>query len=106
MGIDVRDRVPKQQLYTFVTGFLARNRKYYVLVFGAVDLLWRRARRRRYATGDAPRDPELNLASARRALDLPAYPAHDATTDAIATAELFLVLRHLLGARTLREVTS
>ncbi len=75
-------------------------------VVDTVDLLWRRARRRRYATGDVPRDPELNLASARRALGLPAYPAHDATTDAIATAELFLVLRHLLGARTVREVTS
>lgn len=75
-------------------------------VVDTVELLWRRARRRRYATGDAPRDPELNLASARHALGLPAYPAHDATTDAIATAELFLVLRHALGARSVREVTS
>lgn len=74
-------------------------------VVDTVDLLWRRARRRRYATGDAPHDPELNLAAARRACGLPAYPAHDATTDAIATAELFLVLRHALGARTVREVT-
>lgn len=74
-------------------------------VVDTVDLLWRRARRRRYATGEAPRDPELNLASARRAYGLPDYPAHDATSDAIATAELFLVLRHALGARTLREVT-
>ena len=75
-------------------------------VVDTVDLLWRRARRRRYATGEAPRDPELNLAAARRAIGLPDYPAHDATTDAIATAELFLVLRHALGARTLREVRS
>ena len=53
----------------------------------------------------AERDPQLNLADARRACGLPDYPAHDALTDAVATAELFLVLRHRLGARTLRELT-
>jgi DNA polymerase-3 subunit epsilon len=35
---------------------------------------------------------------------LPPYQAHDALTDAVATAELFLVLRHELGARTLRDL--
>ncbi len=46
----------------------------------------------------------LNLTLARRAHGLPEYQAHDALTDAIATAELFLVLRKTLGARTLREL--
>jgi len=51
-----------------------------------------------------PGDPELNLTAARRALGLPDYPAHDALTDAVATAELFLVVRHRLGARRLRDL--
>jgi DNA polymerase-3 subunit epsilon len=46
----------------------------------------------------------MNLTAARHALGLPEYPAHDALTDAIATAELFLVLRHRLGARKLRDL--
>ena len=76
-----------------------------VAVVDTVDLLWKRAHRRRFAHPSPERDPELNLASARRACGLPQYPAHDALTDAVATAELFLVLRHQLGARTLRELT-
>lgn len=46
----------------------------------------------------------LNLGEARRKYGLPEYRAHDALTDALATAELFLVLRERLGARTLREL--
>ena len=46
----------------------------------------------------------MNLAQARRRHGLPEYQAHDALTDAIAAAELFLVLRHALGARTLRDL--
>ena len=46
----------------------------------------------------------LNLSRARRHHGLPEYQAHDALTDAIATAELFLRLRQLLGARTLRDL--
>jgi DNA polymerase-3 subunit epsilon len=76
-----------------------------VPVVDTVDLLWTRAHRRRFAHPSPERDPELNLADARRACGLPHYPAHDALTDAVATAELFLVLRHQLGARTLRELT-
>jgi DNA polymerase-3 subunit epsilon len=78
-----------------------------VQVVDTVDLIWKLARRQRYAKpgAEAERDPELNLALARRACGLPAYPAHDALTDAIATAELFLVLRHRLGARTVRDLT-
>jgi DNA polymerase-3 subunit epsilon len=48
--------------------------------------------------------PPLNLSRARRARGLPEYQAHDALTDALATAELFLVLRKELGARRLREL--
>lgn len=46
----------------------------------------------------------LNLTRARRHYGLPNYGAHDALIDAIATAELFLVLRRVLGARTLRDL--
>lgn len=46
----------------------------------------------------------LNLSRARRAYGLPEYQAHDALTDAIATAELFLVLRAALGASRVRDV--
>jgi DNA polymerase-3 subunit epsilon len=46
----------------------------------------------------------LHLGEARAARGLPEYQAHDALTDAIATAELFLALRMAMGARTLRDV--
>jgi DNA polymerase-3 subunit epsilon len=46
----------------------------------------------------------LNLSEARRQWRLPDYQAHDALSDALATAELFLVLREALGARTLRDL--
>ncbi len=46
----------------------------------------------------------LQLGRAREAYGLPPYEAHDALNDAIATAELFLVLRKVLGARTLRDL--
>jgi DNA polymerase-3 subunit epsilon len=46
----------------------------------------------------------LNLTRARRHHGLPEYQAHDALTDAIATAELFLMLRMLMGARTVRDL--
>ena len=52
-----------------------------------------------------PDPPNLNLSAARRELGLPPYQAHDAVTDALAAAELFLVLRRRLGARTLRDLT-
>jgi DNA polymerase-3 subunit epsilon len=59
----------------------------------------------RLSQPDLPGDMQpLNLSRARRAYGLPEYQAHDALTDAVATAELFLVLRKVLGARTLRDV--
>jgi DNA polymerase-3 subunit epsilon len=74
-------------------------------VVDTVDLLLKAAKRARIASPDLPNDrPVLNLSQAREARGLPPYPAHDALTDAIATAELFLVLRHELGARTLRDL--
>jgi DNA polymerase-3 subunit epsilon len=56
----------------------------------------------RFTAPDHPR--VLNLSAARRRYGLPDYQAHDAFTDAVAAAELFLVLRKSLGARTLRDV--
>jgi DNA polymerase-3 subunit epsilon len=46
----------------------------------------------------------LTLADARRAYGLPSYQSHDPLGDALATAELFLVLRRVLGATTLRQL--
>ncbi len=74
-------------------------------IVDTVDLLVRRARKAHLARPELPADPPtLNLAAAREASGLPPYQAHDALTDALATAELFLVLRHALGARTLRDL--
>ena len=74
-------------------------------VVDTVDLLLRAAKRARFTNPDHPQDrPVLNLSAAREAHGLPPYQAHDALTDAVATAELFLVLRHELGARTLRDL--
>jgi DNA polymerase-3 subunit epsilon len=57
------------------------------------------------AQPDLPHDMQpLNLTRARRVYGLPEYQEHDALTDAVATAELFLVLRKVLGARTLRDL--
>lgn len=59
----------------------------------------------RMAQPDLPHDMQpLNLGRARRAYGLPDYQAHDALTDAVATAELLLVLRRVLGARSLRDL--
>jgi DNA polymerase-3 subunit epsilon len=72
-------------------------------VVDTVRLLWRWASRERLL-GTGRGEPPLNLAVARGELGLPAYPAHDALTDAIATAELMLVLRARLGVRALSEL--
>jgi DNA polymerase-3 subunit epsilon len=70
-----------------------------------VELLVRLAKKTRFLKPDATeRMPELNLSAVRRELGLPEYQAHDALTDAIATAELFLVLRRKLGAKTIRQL--
>jgi DNA polymerase-3 subunit epsilon len=70
-----------------------------------VDLLVDAARREHMRRPELPADrPVLNLTMARRKYGLPDYQAHDALTDAVATAELFLVLRKAIGARTLRHL--
>jgi DNA polymerase III subunit epsilon len=75
-------------------------------VVDTADLLLRLAKKERFIDPDAgARAPVLNLGAARRGLGLPDYQAHDALTDAVATAELFLVLRRRLGLRTLRDVS-
>jgi DNA polymerase-3 subunit epsilon len=74
-------------------------------VVDTVDLLLKAARKERFIDPSAQeREPDLNLWAARARFGLPAYAAHDALTDALATAELFLVLRQALGARTLRDL--
>jgi DNA polymerase III subunit epsilon len=74
-------------------------------VVDTVVLLLKAARRARFVNPDAPEmEPELNLAAARKRVALPEYASHDALTDAIAAAELFLVLRRRLAARTLRDL--
>jgi len=74
-------------------------------VVDTVELILKLARKRRFVNPDAPEDaPSTNLSQARRRHGLPEYQAHDALTDAIATAELFLVLRRALNAKTLRDL--
>jgi DNA polymerase III subunit epsilon len=60
-------------------------------VVDTMDLIGR-IRRRERATGFGRRLPH-NLQGARRAIGLPAHQAHDALSDAIATAELYLALQ-------------
>jgi DNA polymerase-3 subunit epsilon len=74
-------------------------------VVDTVALLIKAAKRARFVNPDAPEhEPELNLAAARRRHGLPDYGSHDALTDAVAAAELFLVLRRQVGAKRLRDV--
>jgi DNA polymerase-3 subunit epsilon len=75
-------------------------------VVDTVALLYKAAKRARFLDPDAPaQEPELNLLAARRRLGLPDYGQHDALIDAIAAAELFLVLRRRIGAKRLRDLT-
>ncbi len=73
-------------------------------VVDTVDLIVKAATRRRFIRPGGDEMPSLNLSEARRAHGLPEYLAHDALVDAVATAELFLVLRVVTGARTLRDL--
>lgn len=74
-------------------------------VVDTVALLLKAAKRARLIRPGAPdQEPNLNLSVARREHGLPDYGQHDALTDAIATAELFLVLRRELAAKTLRDL--
>lgn len=72
-----------------------------VRVVDTLDLLLRLYHERHRFT---PHPPALraSLTEARHELGLPAHDAHEAASDALATAELFLVLRSRLGVCTLR----
>ncbi len=91
-------------------GFLKRACKRHGLRWAAprvvdtADLLRRRASMQNPEASQE--NLSLNLSEARREFGLPAYQAHDALTDAVATAELFLTLRRVLGAQTVRDVLS
>ncbi|BDG10494.1 3'-5' exonuclease [Anaeromyxobacter paludicola] len=92
-------------------GFLRR-------AYATVDLVWPRPRvvdtaelllalERRARFLDPDRvggDPVLELQAARRQLGLPDYPPHRALHDALAAAELFLVLRRKLGLKRVRDL--
>jgi DNA polymerase-3 subunit epsilon len=74
-------------------------------VVDTVALLVKAAKRARFTDpGASGTVPDLNLVAARARLGLPDYGQHDALTDAIAAAELFLVLRRRIGAKTLRDL--
>jgi DNA polymerase-3 subunit epsilon len=73
-------------------------------VVDTVDLIVRAATRRRFLRPGGEEMPSFNLSEARLAHGLPEYAAHDALTDAVATAELFLVLRQVIGAKRLRDL--
>lgn len=74
-------------------------------IVDTVDLLLKIAKRNPFRNPELPATlPTLNLSKVRREYGLPEYQAHDALTDALAAAELFLVLRNVLRARTLRDL--
>jgi DNA polymerase III subunit epsilon len=72
-------------------------------VLDTVDLLLK-LHHRRHRFSPHPPKPRTGLGDAREAAGLPAYPSHDALSDALATAELFLLLRSRLGLCTLRAL--
>ena len=74
-------------------------------VVDTVALILKAARRARFLDPNAEHEPDVNLLAARRRHGLPNYGQHDALVDAIAAAELFLVLRRLVGAKRLRDLT-
>jgi DNA polymerase-3 subunit epsilon len=69
-------------------------------VVDTVRLLLRYARRHGHLTPERTEFP-TGLAAARARFGLPPHRAHEALSDAVATAELFLVLAHRLGATRL-----
>lgn len=73
------------------------------VVIDTVDLLLRWHQRQQQWTPHPP-PPRTALGEARSDFRLPDYPAHDALSDAVATAELFLVLRERLGLATLQRI--
>ncbi len=60
--------------------------------------------RKRYALEPHPPAPVTALHRLRSELDFPPHLRHHALMDALATAELFLALRHRLGALSVRQL--
>jgi len=73
-------------------------------VVDTVNLLWAAQERQLFREPASTALPELELGMARARLGLPPHSAHDALSDALATAELFLVLAARLRARTLADL--
>ena len=73
------------------------------VVIDTGDLLLRWHDRQQQWTPHPP-SPRTSLAESRADFRLPEYPPHDALSDALATAELYLVLRDRLGLGTLRSI--
>jgi DNA polymerase-3 subunit epsilon len=73
------------------------------LVVDTVHLLLRYAHRHGHLTPQRREFP-TGLAEARARFGLPPHRAHEALSDAVATAELFLVLAHRLRARRLSQL--
>jgi DNA polymerase-3 subunit epsilon len=73
------------------------------LVVDTVQLLLRYAHRHGHLTPER-RDFPTGLSEARARFGLPSHRAHEALSDAVATAELFLVLAHRLRARRLSQL--
>lgn len=65
-------------------------------IVDTVELLLRYARRHGHLTPERTRFP-TGLSQARTRFGLPPHRAHEALSDAVATAELFLVLAHRLN---------
>ena len=73
------------------------------VVVDTVELLLRYARRQGLVNMERTLF-STGLAEARERFGLPPHRAHEALSDAVATAELFLVLAHRLGARRVGAV--
>jgi DNA polymerase-3 subunit epsilon len=73
------------------------------VVLDTVDLLLKQ-HHRLHRFSPHPPQARTGLSDARASAGLPAYPSHDALSDALATAELFLLLRSRLGLCTLRAL--
>jgi DNA polymerase-3 subunit epsilon len=73
-------------------------------VVDTAELILKAARHDRFTHPERGELPSVNLGAARREAGLPEYQAHDALGDAVATAELLLVLRRRLGAQRLRDL--
>jgi DNA polymerase III subunit epsilon len=110
IDVRLREGVMLVHFRSIEIGFLKRACKRHGLRWAAprvvdtADLLRRRASMQNPESSQE--NLNLNLSEARREFGLPAYQAHDALTDAVATAELFLTLRRVLGAQTVRDVLS